>query len=51
MTDNEIKLIQLIREQDHPEKALTIAVKTILWNLTQHESSPIPKTVDFQELA
>ena len=51
MTDNENKLIELIREQNHPEKALTVAVKTILWHLTQHESSPRPKTVDFQELA
>ena len=38
MTENERELINLIRENDYPEKALTTAVETILLYLKQHVS-------------
>ena len=38
MTANEIELINLIRENDNPGQALTVAVETILIYLKQHES-------------
>lgn len=38
MTDNEMKLIELIRENDNQEEAIVTAVNTILSFLTQHES-------------
>ena len=39
MTANEIELINLIRENDNPEHALTTAVDVILLYLTLHGSS------------
>ena len=42
MTEKELSLIQLIRENDNPEQALTTAVNTILLFLEQHESSQVP---------
>ena len=39
MTDNEIKLINIIREHENPEQAVEIAIKTILEFLAQDESS------------
>lgn len=51
MTDNEIKLINMIREQNHPESAMIIALTTICWYLTQSQSSALPSVADFQELA
>ena len=39
MTDNEIELIKLIRENDNPEKALMAATVIILGFLKQHGSS------------
>ena len=36
MTENEIKLLELIRKNKNLDKALFIAVQTILWFLTQH---------------
>jgi hypothetical protein len=38
MTDNEIKLIELIRENDNPEEAITTAVSIITSFLEQLES-------------
>lgn len=38
MTDNEIKLINLIRENDNPDEAIITAVNTILSFLEQPES-------------
>lgn len=35
MTENEIKLIKLIREHTYPEKALMVAIQTIILFLTQ----------------
>ena len=42
MTDNEIKLINIIREHKHPEQALTVAIETTLNFLMQHQSSVKP---------
>ena len=39
MTDREIELIKLIRENDKPEQALITATAIILDFLKQHESS------------
>ena len=38
MTENEIELINLIRENDNPEKAILTAVDTILSFLVQQKS-------------
>ena len=51
MTDNEIKLINMIRDYKHPEKAMVIALKIICCYLTQRESSAKPIVVDSRELA
>lgn len=39
MTDNERKLIDIIRESENPEQALIKATAIILGFLKQHESS------------
>lgn len=39
MTENELKLIELICENDNPMRALTTAVFIVLGYLKQHESS------------
>ena len=36
MTENEIKLIKIIREHPYPTKALMAVIQTILLFLTQH---------------
>lgn len=36
MTENELKLIKLIREHPYPTKALLAAIQTILLFLMQH---------------
>jgi hypothetical protein len=51
MTANEIELIDLIRENDKPEIALSTAVDIILLYLVQHESSEGQVAVGLQELA
>lgn len=51
MTNNEIKLIKMIREQDNPERAIMTSLKVILSYLAQHESSEEPSVDYFQELA
>jgi hypothetical protein len=51
MTKNEKELINLIRENDYPEKALCTAVETILLFLKQHESFQEQVAVDPRELA
>ncbi len=38
MTENELELIRLIRENDNPEEALMTAAVIILGFLKQHES-------------
>ena len=39
MTENEIALLTLIRENDNPEKLLTIAIEIVIEFLRQYESS------------
>ena len=51
MTANEIELINLIRENDNPGQALTVAVETILIYLKQHESSEVQSADVLQALA
>ena len=51
MTDNEMELINIIRENDNPEIALVTAVETILSYLKQHVSSQEQVAVDLRELA
>lgn len=36
MTENESKLIEMIRECTYPDKALVLAIQTILLILEQH---------------
>lgn len=50
MTDNEKKLIEIIRENDNPEQALLTAIDIILLSLVQPESYPAPSSVSLQEL-
>ena len=45
MTANEIELINLIRENDNPEKALMVAAVIILGFLKQHGSSEVQAAV------
>jgi hypothetical protein len=42
MTENELMLIKLIRENDNKEQAILTAVNIITSFLEQHESSPVP---------
>lgn len=39
MTNNELELLSLIRENDNPDQALLTAIDIILLTLVQHESS------------
>ena len=50
MTENELKLIKLIRENDNPEQALMTATLVILDYLKQHESSEEPSVADLRVL-
>lgn len=49
MTDNEIKLLNIIRENKNPEQALVTAIEIILSYLNHHESSESKLSVDFPE--
>ena len=51
MTENEMELMNLIHENDNPEKALTTAVDVILLYLTLHGSSESQASADLQALA
>ena len=51
MTENELRLLSLIREHKHPDRAMEIAITTICWYLTQFQSSATPSVADSQELA
>ena len=51
MTDNEMKLLSMIRDHTHPKQAMVIAIATICWYLTQRESSALPFVADSRELA
>ena len=45
MTDNEHKLLNLIRENDNPERAFVIAIEIIIKYLEQPESFEEPSLV------
>ena len=49
MTENERELINLLRENDDPEKALCTAVETILLYLRQHGSFQEQVVADLRE--
>lgn len=49
MTENEIRLIDIIRVHKHPTRALIIAVGVILGYLGQGESSATPSAVGIRE--
>ena len=51
MTDNEIKLINMIRNHTHPDNAMVTAIDIICWYLVQRESSVKPIVAGFQESA
>ena len=51
MTKNELKLLSLIRDHNHPNRAMEIAIITICWYLKQSQSFATPSVVDSQELA
>jgi hypothetical protein len=51
MTTNEQELINLIREQEDPARALATAVDIILLYLEQHGSSQEQVVADLRELA
>ena len=45
MTDNELKLLSMIRENDNPEQALVTAIEIIIKYLEQPESFEEPSLV------
>ncbi len=49
MTNNEIKLLNIIRESDNPEQALHTAIEIILSYLIHHESSELEHSAGSQE--
>ena len=51
MTDKEIKLINMIRNHNDPNKATVIALTTICWYLMQSQSFAKPFAAGFQEPA
>lgn len=51
MTDNEIKLIKMIRENDNPGKALMTTTLIILGFLKQHGSSEVQAADSLREHA
>lgn len=51
MTENEIELINLVREHKHPEKAITAAIETTLDFVKQLQSSTTPFVADSLEHA
>jgi hypothetical protein len=51
MTENEMELIRIIRENDNPEKAIMAAAVIILGFLKQHESNSKPSVACLQVLS
>ncbi len=51
MTNNEIELLNLIRENDNPERAFVTAIEIILSYLNRHEPSESKLSVDSLESA
>lgn len=50
MSENQSELIELIRENDYPERALMAATLIVLGYLKQHESFEAQASVGLQEL-
>lgn len=50
MTENEMKLLEMIRKNDNPEQALLIAIEIIVDFLSHHEASQLKPSVDSQAL-
>lgn len=50
MTSNEIELIELIRENDNPDRALMTATLIVLGFLKQHESFEEQAAADLRVL-
>lgn len=51
MRENEIKLIEMIRDHPNPEKAFVKALEVILLFLNHHESSGSTPSADSRELS
>jgi hypothetical protein len=51
MSNNEMELINIIRENDNPTQALTTAALIVLGFLKQHESFEEQVAVGLQELS
>ena len=51
MTKNELELIDLIRTNDNPQKAVVTAIDIICRYIKQRESSQEPPAADQQEFA
>ncbi len=51
MSENEIELINMIRENDNPGQALMAAALIIIGYLKQHESSEVQAVVGLREHA
>ena len=51
MSNNEIEMINIIRENDNPARALMTATLIVLGYLKQHESSEGQAVVGLQELS
>lgn len=49
MTNNELELLNLIRNNDNPDQALITAIEIILLHLTHLESSELESVVEFRE--
>lgn len=49
MKENEIKLIEMIRNHKNPEKAFVTALEIILSFVNHHESTESKFSVDFRE--
>ena len=49
MTEYELELIRIIRNEEHPEQALMVAASIIIDFLKQHESSEAPSACCLQE--
>ena len=45
MTENKIKLLEMVCNTPNPEKSVSIVIKTILEFLEQHESFQEPSSV------
>ena len=51
MNDNEVKLFDMIYEQDNPADAVMVAIKVFAAFLEQLEATPKPPTGGLQESA